>query len=208
MCPGRNGWRYKCGPNNCRCCKVTTPFRLRVGEERFKHNKEWHYDTLIVIPNDKLLTPISPSTLVTEHFNLADDILRQGARGISNINTIPGSVNVDFADVRAIVANAGSSLVGIRTETANVIYDLVDPTAYLIFGAVIDPSISSAVRLLCYNHRTNQNNLSCIELRHMSVSITLITTGVKGEQESDYPLIQEHYDIITSESRFSLKMAF
>ncbi|KAL4588202.1 hypothetical protein LXL04_001084 [Taraxacum kok-saghyz] len=158
----------------------------------------------------------------------ADDVLRQGARGISNINTIPGSVNVDFADVRAIVANAGSSLVGIRTGTgktrvrdvalnaiqsplldlAEVIYDLVDPPAYLIFGAVIDPSISSAVRLLCYNHRTNQNNLSCIELRHMSVSITLIATGVKGEQESDYLLIQEHYDIITSESRFSLKMAF
>ncbi|KAL4588367.1 hypothetical protein LXL04_001251 [Taraxacum kok-saghyz] len=75
---------------------------------------------------------------------------------------IPGSVNVDFADVRAIVANAGSSLISWKlvNTTTEVIYDLVDPTAYLIFGAVIDPSISG------------------------EVSITLIATGVKREQES------------------------
>ncbi|KAJ8570636.1 hypothetical protein K7X08_037608 [Anisodus acutangulus] len=74
-------------------------------------------DTLIVIPNDKLLTAVSLSTPVTEAFNLADDILRQGVPGISDIITIPGLVNVDFADVRAIMANAGSSLMGIGTAT-------------------------------------------------------------------------------------------
>ncbi|KAF9612455.1 hypothetical protein IFM89_000203 [Coptis chinensis] len=65
-------------------------------------------DTLIVIPNDKLLTKSFPSTPHGDAFNLADDILRQGVRGISDIITVPDLVNVDFADVRAIMANAGS----------------------------------------------------------------------------------------------------
>ncbi|KAI3788137.1 hypothetical protein L2E82_00820 [Cichorium intybus] len=196
---------------------VTTPFSFE-GRRRAVQAQEGtallreNVDTLIVIPNDKLLTAISPSTPVTEAFNLADDILRQGVRGISDIITIPGLVNVDFADVRAIMANAGSSLMGIGTGTgktrardaalnaiqsplldigieratgivwnitggtdltllevntaAEVIYDLVDPTANLIFGAVIDPSISG------------------------QVSITLIATGFKRQEESDDPPLQ------------------
>eukprot|EP00958_Prasinococcus_capsulatus_P021859 scaffold3030_cov305-Prasinococcus_capsulatus_cf.AAC.3 len=70
-------------------------------------------DTLIVIPNDRLLTTVAQNTPVTEAFRYADDILRQGVRGISDIITVPGLVNVDFADVRAVMANAGSSLMGI-----------------------------------------------------------------------------------------------
>ncbi|XP_030448953.1 cell division protein FtsZ homolog 2-1, chloroplastic-like [Syzygium oleosum] len=191
---------------------VTTPFSFE-GRKRTVQAQEGiaslrdNVDTLIVIPNDKLLTAVSPSTPVTEAFNLADDILRQGVRGISDIITIPGLVNVDFADVRAIMANAGSSLMGIGTATgktrardaalnaiqsplldigieratgivwnitggsdltlfevnaaAEVIYDLVDPTANLIFGAVIDPSLSG------------------------QVSITLIATGFKRQEESE-----------------------
>ncbi|GER43427.1 cell division protein ftsZ [Striga asiatica] len=190
---------------------VTTPFSFE-GRRRAVQAQEGiaalreNVDTLIVIPNDKLLTAVSPSTPVTEAFNLADDILRQGVRGISDIITIPGLVNVDFADVRAIMANAGSSLMGIGTATgktrardaalnaiqsplldigieratgivwnitggsdltlfevnaaAEVIYDLVDPTANLIFGAV--------------------------------VSITLIATGFKRQEESDGRTLQEN----------------
>jgi cell division protein FtsZ len=70
-------------------------------------------DTLIVIPNDKLLSVISEQTPVQEAFRVADDILRQGVQGISDIITIPGLVNVDFADVRAVMADAGSALMGI-----------------------------------------------------------------------------------------------
>jgi cell division protein FtsZ len=70
-------------------------------------------DTLIVIPNDKLLTVISEQTPVQEAFRVADDILRQGVQGISDIITVPGLVNVDFADVRAVMADAGSALMGI-----------------------------------------------------------------------------------------------
>ncbi|KAI3869694.1 hypothetical protein MKX03_011891, partial [Papaver bracteatum] len=101
---------------------VTTPFSFE-GRRRAVQAHEGtaalrdNVDTLIVIPNDKLLTAVTQNTPVTEAFNLADDILRQGVRGISDIITIPGLVNVDFADVRAIMANAGSSLMGIRTAT-------------------------------------------------------------------------------------------
>jgi cell division protein FtsZ len=70
-------------------------------------------DTLIVIPNDRLLSVISEQTPVQEAFQSADDILRQGVQGISDIITIPGLVNVDFADVRAVMADAGSALMGI-----------------------------------------------------------------------------------------------
>ncbi|KAK6126331.1 hypothetical protein DH2020_039903 [Rehmannia glutinosa] len=115
---------------------VTTPFSFE-GRRRAVQAQEGiaalreNVDTLIVIPNDKLLTAVSASTPVTEAFNLADDILRQGVRGISDIITVwlikcmpgkvgllyPGLVNVDFADVKAIMANAGSSLMGIGTAT-------------------------------------------------------------------------------------------
>uniref|UniRef100_A0A5B7AJR9 Uncharacterized protein n=1 Tax=Davidia involucrata TaxID=16924 RepID=A0A5B7AJR9_DAVIN len=191
---------------------VTTPFSFE-GRKRTVQAQEGiaalrdNVDTLIVIPNDKLLTAVSQSTPVTEAFNLADDILRQGVRGISDIITVPGLVNVDFADVRAIMENAGSSLMGIGTATgksrardaalnaiqsplldigieratgivwnitggsdltlfevnaaAEVIYDLVDPNANLILGAVIDQSLSS------------------------QVSITLIATGFKRQEQTE-----------------------
>jgi cell division protein FtsZ len=70
-------------------------------------------DTLIVIPNNKLLSVIPQDTPLQEAFRVADDILRQGVQGISDIITIPGLVNVDFADVRAVMADAGSALMGI-----------------------------------------------------------------------------------------------
>ena len=70
-------------------------------------------DTLIIIPNNQLLQVISPETPLREAFLAADNVLRQGVQGISDIITIPGLVNVDFADVRAVMADAGSALMGI-----------------------------------------------------------------------------------------------
>lgn len=72
-------------------------------------------DTLIAIPNNKLLDVAPESTPLQEAFRLADNILRQGVQGISDIITIPGLINVDFADVRAVMADAGSALMGIGT---------------------------------------------------------------------------------------------
>jgi len=97
---------------------VTRPFTFE-GRRRTNQADEGiaalqgRVDTLIVIPNDKLLTVISEQTPVQEAFQVADDILRQGVQGISDIITIPGLVNVDFADVRAVMADAGSALMGI-----------------------------------------------------------------------------------------------
>jgi cell division protein FtsZ len=97
---------------------VTRPFtfegRRRTGQaDEGIAGLQSRVDTLIVIPNDKLLSVISEQTPVQEAFRVADDILRQGVQGISDIITIPGLVNVDFADVRAVMADAGSALMGI-----------------------------------------------------------------------------------------------
>ena len=70
-------------------------------------------DTLIVIPNDRLLQVVEPQTSVMDAFRLADDVLRQGVQGITDLITIPGLVNLDFADVRTIMRDAGSALMGI-----------------------------------------------------------------------------------------------
>jgi cell division protein FtsZ len=70
-------------------------------------------DTIITIPNDKLLSVVERKTTLVDAFRVADDVLRQGVQGISDIITIPGQINVDFADVRAVMSNAGPALMGI-----------------------------------------------------------------------------------------------
>jgi cell division protein FtsZ len=70
-------------------------------------------DTMITIPNDRLMSVVEKKTTLTDAFRVADDVLRQGVQGISDIITIPGLVNVDFADVRAVMSNAGPALMGI-----------------------------------------------------------------------------------------------
>lgn len=88
-------------------------------------------DTLIVIPNDRLLDVVGESTPLQDAFLLADDVLRQGVQGISDIITIPGLVNVDFADVKAIMCNSGTAMLGVgvssgknRAEEAAVVSSL------------------------------------------------------------------------------------
>lgn len=177
---------------------VTRPFnfegRRRTGQaEEGIAALQGRVDTLIIIPNDRLLHVISEQTPVQEAFRVADDILRQGVQGISDIITIPGMVNVDFADVRAIMADAGSALMGIGTGSgksrareaamaaissplmeasiegakgvvfnitgggdltlhevsaaADIIYEVVDPNANIIFGAVIDDRLQGEIRM-------------------------------------------------------------
>jgi cell division protein FtsZ len=70
-------------------------------------------DTLIIIPNDRLLQVVEAQTSVVDAFRLADDVLRQGVQGITDLITVPGLVNLDFADVRTIMRDAGSALMGI-----------------------------------------------------------------------------------------------
>jgi cell division protein FtsZ len=72
-----------------------------------------HVDTLIVIENDRLLQVVEKQTSIVDAFRMADDVLRQGVQGITDLITIPGLVNLDFADVRTIMSEAGSALMGI-----------------------------------------------------------------------------------------------
>lgn len=177
---------------------VTRPFTFE-GRRRTNQADEGvgglqsRVDTLIIIPNNQLLQVIPAETPLQEAFRVADDVLRQGVQGISDIITIPGLVNVDFADVRAVMADAGSALMGIGigsgksrakegaiaaisspllessiegakgvvfnitggqdltlhevNAAAEIIYEVVDPNANIIFGAVIDEKMQGEVRI-------------------------------------------------------------
>src|SRR6188472_228647 len=97
---------------------VTRPFgfegrrRAEQAEQGIQNLRD-RVDTLIVIENDRLLQVVEKRTPVTEAFRIADDILRQGVQGITDLITVPGLVNLDFADVRTIMRDAGSALMGI-----------------------------------------------------------------------------------------------
>lgn len=97
---------------------ATKPFAFE-GEKRRRNadtavnNLRSAVDTLIVIPNDRLLQTIDRQTPLLEAFKVADDVLRQGVQGISDLITVHGLINLDFADVKAVMTNAGSALMGI-----------------------------------------------------------------------------------------------
>ena len=101
---------------------VTRPFgfegRLRAERaERGIEELRDRVDTLIVIENDRLLQVVEKKTSVMDAFKMADDVLRQGVQGITDLITVPGLVNLDFADVRTIMTEAGSALMGIGTAS-------------------------------------------------------------------------------------------
>ena len=97
---------------------VTKPFgfegsrRLQAAETGIQALAE-EVDTLIVVPNNQLLSVLDKQTSMVEAFRVADDVLRQGVQGISDLITLPGLINLDFADVRTIMSDAGSALLGI-----------------------------------------------------------------------------------------------
>ena len=99
---------------------VTKPFgfegprRMKQAEAGIVNLKE-KVDTLVTIPNDRLLQIIEKRTSMLEAFKKADDVLRQGVQGISNLIAVPGLINVDFADVKTVMSNAGSALMGVGT---------------------------------------------------------------------------------------------
>jgi cell division protein FtsZ len=97
---------------------VTKPFTFEGRRRRDQAEKgievlKSKVDTLITIPNDRLLQVVERRTSMVEAFAVADDVLRQGVQGISDLITVPGLINLDFADVRTIMTNAGSALMGI-----------------------------------------------------------------------------------------------
>jgi cell division protein FtsZ len=97
---------------------VTRPFsfegrrRAAAAEEGIRTLRQ-RVNTLITIPNDRLLQVVDKNATVVEAFRIADDVLRQGVQGIADLITVPGLINLDFADVRTVMAEAGSALIGI-----------------------------------------------------------------------------------------------
>ena len=157
---------------------VTKPFafegrkRMQVAEHGIAE-LEAKVDTLITIPNERILQVIEKRTPLNEAFAYADDVLRQGIQGISDLITQPGLINLDFADVKTIMTDAQKAIASPLLETtidgargvifnitggsdmamyevneaAEIISRSVDPDAQIIFGASIDPNMTGKVRV-------------------------------------------------------------
>jgi len=130
---------------------VTKPFtfegahRRKVAEQGIEQLKPV-VDTLIVIPNDRLLQLATRNTSMLEAFRMADDVLRQGIQGISDLITMPGLINLDFADVKAIMTQAGSALMAIGRGTGDS--RMLDAANMAISSPLLELSIDGAKGVL------------------------------------------------------------
>jgi cell division protein FtsZ len=140
---------------------VTRPFsfegtpRMRTAEAGIERLKE-HVDTLIVIPNDRLLDIVSQKATLQQAFRTADDVLRQGIQGISEVITVPGLINLDFADVRTIMSEGGAALMAVGSAsgegrarmaaeqaiTSNLLDVTIDGARGILFNITGGPDLS------------------------------------------------------------------
>jgi len=126
---------------------VTKPFMFEGGQRKNIADRGYaeladKVDAIITISNDKLLQVIDKKTSLLEAFKIADDVLRQGVQGIAEIITVPGAINADFADVKAIMTNAGSALMGIGVATGE--NRAVEAAKQAINSNLLDMSIDGA----------------------------------------------------------------
>ena len=130
---------------------VTKPFffegaqRMRIAEQGLAELRG-EVDAMVVIPNDRLLGTIQKETTLTNAFALSDEVLRQAVEGISDLITMPGIINVDFADIRAIMENAGPALMGIGMGTGDK--RASDAARAAINSPLLDISINGARGIL------------------------------------------------------------
>ena len=130
---------------------VTKPFtfegrkRKKSAEEGIKTLSDC-VDTMIVIPNDKLLDIAEKKTTMLEAFRMADDVLCQGTQGITDLITVPGIINLDFADVKTIMKQAGTAMMGIGTSSGDT--RAVDAAQQAISSPLLESSIDGATRVL------------------------------------------------------------
>ena len=193
---------------------VTRPFSFEgpkrkknadIGIENLKRN----VDTIITIPNDRLLQVVDKKTPMTQAFTIADDILRQGVKGISDLIAVPGLVNLDFADVKSIMSNAGSALMGIGEASGE--NATVDAVKAAIDSPLLETSLQGA-RGVLLNIMGATDSLSMMEVNEASttvqeaahkdaeiiwgvsvdeslgdkVSVTVIATRFDDESEEEY----------------------
>jgi cell division protein FtsZ len=130
---------------------VTKPFffegqqRSKVAETALEELRK-EVDAIIVIPNDRLLSTIDKNTTVKNAFAICDEILRQAVEGISDLITTPGIINIDFADIRTVMENAGSALMGIGTATGE--NRAIEAAKLAINSPLLDVSITGAKGVL------------------------------------------------------------
>ncbi len=130
---------------------VTMPFRFEGTKRRSQADAgvQWlreDCDTVIVIPNERLLEVLDKKTSMLDAFKIADDVLRQGVQGICDLITEPGLINVDFADVRTIMAGAGSALMGIGFSTGE--NRAVEAAERALRSPLVDTELVSAKGIL------------------------------------------------------------
>ncbi|HEX7586423.1 MAG TPA: cell division protein FtsZ [Patescibacteria group bacterium] len=195
---------------------VTKPFafegaqRRAIAEEGLENLRE-RVDTLITIPNDKLLQIIDKKTTLINSFKIVDDVLRQGVQGISDLITKPGIVNVDFADVKAIMSNSGSALMGIGIGSgenravdaakAAINSPLLELSIDGAKGVLFNVSGSSDLTMLEINEAANvitesiDPNAKVIfgavvdeAIKKGEVHVTVIATGFDAEKVSESPM--------------------
>lgn len=152
---------------------VTKPFpfegprRSRLAAEGVENLKS-KVDTIIIVPNEKLLAVGDRRMTLVEAFKVADDVLRQGVQGISDIITIPGMINVDFADVRAIMTNAGSALMGIGMGSGD--HRALEAAQNAVSSQLLETSINGATRVLV--NVTSGNDLTLAEFSEAADQIS------------------------------------
>ena len=130
---------------------VTKPFSFegsRRGDQAQQGIDELsrEVDTLIVIPNSRLLSVLDKSTSMVEAFRVADDVLRQGVQGISDLVTLPGLINLDFADVRTIMSHAGQALLGIGMSTGE--HRALEAAQHAVASPLLETSVDGARSIL------------------------------------------------------------
>jgi cell division protein FtsZ len=151
---------------------VTKPFTFEGAKRKLTAEKaaealKSKVDTLITIPNDRLRDVVQKNTSILDAFRVVDDVLRQGVQGISDIITVPGLINLDFADVRAIMKDAGSALMGIgRASGEN---RAVDAAKQAIASPLLEVNISGAKGILF--NVTGSSNLSLFEVTEAAEEI-------------------------------------
>ena len=151
---------------------VTKPFafegaKRKLTSEKAAEELKGKVDTLITIPNDRLKDVVQKNTSILDAFRVVDDVLRQGVQGISDIITMPGLINLDFADVRAIMKDAGSALMGIgRASGEN---RAVEAARQAIASPLLEVNIAGAQGILF--NVTGSSNLSLFEVTEAAEEI-------------------------------------
>jgi cell division protein FtsZ len=174
---------------------VTRPFAFERGRrsalaEEGVESLRSKVDTLITIPNDRLLGVIQKKVSLTEAFRLADEVLREGVQGISDIITLPGLINLDFADVKAVMKDAGTALMGIGVATGE--NRASEAAQAAISSPLLETAIEGATRVLF--NITGGSDLSLAEVDEAAKLITTATDSpdanvifgvVLGEEPSE-----------------------